>query len=56
MVEQARGKIAGAVFNKVKSGASGYYHYNYYRYYYYGDRSPGDGQQHPLCRALDGRR
>ena len=52
MVEQARGKIAGAVFNKVKSGASGYYHYNYYRYYYYGDRSPGDGQQHPPAAPL----
>jgi succinoglycan biosynthesis transport protein ExoP len=45
MVEQARGKIAGAVFNKVKSGASGYYYYHYYRYYYYGDHNEGDAQQ-----------
>lgn len=56
LVEQARGKIAGAVFNKVKAGLGNYYYYYYYRYYYYyGDgKRVGRGRgQRPLAATSE---
>jgi Mrp family chromosome partitioning ATPase len=47
MVEQARGRLAGAVINKVKAGVGDYYYHYYYRYYYYsgGDKRVSDGKR-----------
>lgn len=49
LVEQARGRLVGAVINKVKAGVGDYYYYYYYRYYYYyGDGKRKGRRRHQL--------
>ena len=53
MIEQARGRLAGAVMNKVKAGFGNYYYYYYQYYYEYGTKKRRQaGGRRPMAKAL----